>query len=90
MGLQFFLPVLIAIVLFVVVQYLTRKNILNINAFVRIRILLGCIFIGFLISEISQTESIKSFIILMLLAAIILAGVYNLQKKFFVLKKPSE
>lgn len=83
---QFFLPILIAIILFVVVRYLTRKNILNNNVFVRVRILLGCTFIGFLISEVSQAQSIRSVITLILLAGIIIYGVYSLQKKYFVLK----
>ena len=86
MELQFFLPIIIAIVLFVLVQYLTRRNILNNNHFVRLRILLGCIYVGYLISEISNAESARSIITLILLAGIIIAGVYSLQKKYFILK----
>lgn len=83
---QFFLPIIIAVGLFVLVQFLTRKNVLNNNQFVRLRILLSCIYVGYLVSEITRATSLRSVITLVLLTGIIIAGVYNLQKKYFVLK----
>jgi hypothetical protein len=86
MELNFILPLLIFSGLFILLYFLTRKNILNNNFFVRIRILLGCIYIGYLVSEILQASSIRSVITLLLLSGIILFGVYSLQKKFFIIK----
>ncbi len=86
MILQFILPVAAMIILFVLVQYLTKKNLLNNNVFIRVRILLGCMFVGFLFTEIFQAESIQSMIKLTVLAGICLYGIYILQKKYFVIK----
>ncbi len=87
MDLQFFLPVIIAIGAFLLVQFLTKKNILNNNHFVRIRILLGCIYVGYLIAEIVQATSVRSIITLTGLASLIIFGVYILQKRYFTLKE---
>ena len=86
MGLDFILPILIFTALFFLVYFLTKKNILNNNFFVRIRIVLGCIYVGYLVHEISQGASTRSVITLTALAGIILYGVYLLQKKYFILK----
>lgn len=86
MTLNFILPIVIFTGLFFLVYFLTRKNILNNNVFVRIRILLGCAYVGYLISEIARGASTRSVITLILLAGLIVYGVYSLQKKYFTLK----
>lgn len=90
MGLNFILPVLIFTGLFFLVYFLTKKNILNNNVFVRIRILLGCIYVGYLVSEITRGASIRSVITLILLAVLIIYSVYSLQKKYFILKNSDQ
>ena len=54
MELQVYLPVLIATGLFFLVRFVTKRNLFNNNHFVRIRILLGCVYIGYLISEVNR------------------------------------
>lgn len=85
MELQFILPILAIVGVFILVQLITKKNLLNNNIFIRIRILLGCVFVGFLISEMSKATSVNSIIMKVLLAGMILYGVYRLQKKYFIL-----
>lgn len=84
---QLFLPLLIAIGIFALVGFVTRKNLFNNNVFIRLRIVLGCIYIGYLITEISRAESARSVFTMVLLAGIITIGVYKLQKKYFVIKQ---
>lgn len=86
MTLSFILPIVIATGLFFLVYFLTKRNILNNNVFVRIRILLGCAYIGYIISEIARGTTIRSVVTLTLLAGLIIYGVYSLQKKYFILK----
>ena len=90
MTLNFILPIVIFTGLFFLVYFLTRKNILNNNVFVRIRILLGCIYVGYLINEIARGASIRSVITLVILAGLIVYGVYSLQKKYFILKNSDQ
>ncbi len=90
MGLNFILPILIFTSLFFLVYFLTRKNILNNNVFVRIRILLGCIYVGYLVSEIARGASTRSVITLTVLAGLIIYGVYTLQKKYFIIKNSDQ
>ena len=86
MELQFILPIAVMIFLFILVQFITKRNLLNNNIFIRVRILLGCVFLGFLVSELSRAESTRSVVTLTLLTGLILYGTYRLHKKYFVLK----
>ncbi len=86
MELQFILPIAVFIVLFFIIQFITKKNLLNNNIFIRLRILLGCLFLGFLITEIVNATTVMSVILRIGLAGILFYGVYLLQKKYFVIK----
>jgi hypothetical protein len=90
MVVNFIIPILIFAGLFFLVYFLTSKNILNNNVFVRIRILLGCTYIGFLASEITRGTSTRSVITMICLAAIIVYGVFRLQKKYFIIKNSDQ
>lgn len=83
MNFQFFLPVTVAILLFILLQVVTRKNLLNNNHFVRIRILLGCIYVGYLLTQFFEAGDRRSIVLLSSLIVVFIVGVYKLQKKFF-------
>jgi hypothetical protein len=86
MALNFIIPILIFTGLFILVHFLTGKKILDSKFFIRIRIVLSCMYIGYLVSEISRGTSTRSVISLVLLSGILLFGVYSLQKKYFIIK----
>jgi hypothetical protein len=88
MELQFILPIALMIFIFILVQFITKRNLLNNNIFIRVRLLLGCVFLGFIVSELSRAETTRSVITLSLLTGIILYGVYALQKKYIAIKNP--
>jgi hypothetical protein len=83
---NFILPVLFFTALFFLFQLSTRKNISNNNIFLRTRILLVSIYLGYLVSEVARGAGVRSVITMVCFAGILLYGVYTLQKKYFIIK----
>ena len=87
MLLTVFIPVIIAIAVFFLVRFLTNRNLLNNKIVVRLRILLGCAYIGYLVSEIMRGASFRFIVLMIALICIMIAGLYQLQKKYFIMRQ---
>lgn len=84
---DFIIPIVIMVILFIVVNYTRVSKAFNFLAFVRLRILFVCVFIGYLISYAINNSSVKTIVISSLLGLILLYSVYQLQQKHFKIKE---
>lgn len=82
MLLAVFLPVIIAVAAFFLARFLTNKNVLNNKIFVRLRILLGCAYTGYLVSEIMRGASLQFIVLMIALSCIMIAGLVIVQPRF--------
>lgn len=86
MTMQFLVPLLIMIILFLLLNYTAIAKYFNNHFLLRIRILLACIFLGFLVYYTVLNPQTKTIILSTGLGCIIMLNVYRLQQKYFVVK----
>jgi len=84
---EFIIPIVIILILFVVANYTPVSKKFNFSTFVKLRILFGCVFIGYLINNAITNSSTKSIVYSSVLGLIMLYGVFRLQQKHFKIKE---
>ena len=81
------LPLLMVIALYLLFRYINIKEIIVKEAFIKARIILGCIGVGYFLFLAIQTGDLQSIIVTLLLSALVIYGVISLQNKYLTLKK---
>lgn len=81
------LPVLTVVAIYILFGYVSIKEIIAIEAFIKARIILGCIGVGYFLFSAMESGNLKSIIITVLFSGLVTYGVISLQNKYLTLKK---
>ncbi len=81
------LPVLIIVAIYLLMRIIIKKGILATGIFIKARIIMGSIGIGYFLSVALQGQNIREIIANSLIAALVLYGVIMLQNKYLYVKK---
>ena len=74
------LPVLLIVAFYLLIRIIIKKDLLASGIFIKTRIIIGCIGIGYFLSAALQGQNIREIIANSLIAALVLYGVIMLHK----------
>ena len=80
------IPLLVIVVFYLLLLFAKNKKLFNLEIFIKIRILIGCIGVGVFLCLAFQEHALSKILNLTILACILFYGVVSLMNKYLNLK----